>query len=247
MKLSGRAALVTGASTGTGRSIAVCLARNGAQVILSARNHQGLNETQRLIEEAGGKARLLPADLSNLESINGLIKAVKRDYSHVDIIANVAGIWHGENELFADKDFSEFSQKVIVDTYTVGVIAPSLIVNGLLPIISEGGTILNISGTFESGAKGWLPYYVAKKAIEDFTVGLAEELKDKKIRAICISPSDTNTEEYQKYFPEYSNEALDPLEIAELAYKLCSDAGLDDSGKVYVVEKGQQPRVGYHT
>ena len=67
-----------------------------------------------------------------------------------------------------------------------------------------GSKIINISGTFESGAKGWLPYYVSKKAIENLTVGLSQELRDKQIQVNCISPSDTLTESYQKFFPEYA-------------------------------------------
>lgn len=100
----------------------------------------------------------------------------------------------------------------------------------------SGSSVINISGTFENGAKGWLPYYVSKKAIEDFTVGLSEELEDKGIRVNCISPSDTATEAYKKYFPEYIDESVDPSEIADFALKLVKDETMG-SGRIEVVKK----------
>jgi len=100
---------------------------------------------------------------------------------------------------------------------------------------------------FESGAKGWLPYYVSKKAIEDLTIGLAEELKDKDIQVNAISPSDTATEAYKKYFPQYIGEAIEPSEIGKYAVYLCSKEASGITGKVFILKKGKEPYEGYHT
>ena len=124
---------------------------------------------------------------------------------------------------------------------------PQCIVLILESLYEFRGKILNISGTFENGAKGWLPYFVSKKGIEDLTIGLAEELKDKDIQVNAISPSDTATEAYQKYFSQYMNEAIDPKEIAKYAAYLCSDKANKITGKVFVMKKGQEPYEGYHT
>lgn len=148
--------------------------------------------------------------------------------------------------MYAGKDFETFNQRVIVDTYFVGVVAPSLLAHAFIPLMPKGGTILNISGTFESGAKGWLPYYVSKRAIEDLTVGLAEELKEKGIQVNCISLSDTATEAYRKYFPQYINEAIEPEEIAKCAVYLCSSKADKITGKVFVMKKDKTPYEGYH-
>ena len=215
-----RTAVVTGASTGIGRSIAIALAQDGAFVYCVARNRDGLAKTKKLIEQIEGGAEVVSADLADLNSINNLIKTVLEKTKHIDILVNVAGIWHGETEAYAGKSFQEFSQKVILDTYSVGTIAPTLLAHALIPHMSKNSKILNISGTFESGAKGWLPYFVSKKAIEDLTIGLAEELKEKDIQVNCISPSDVNTEQYQKYFPEYAKDAISPETIAHQAVYL---------------------------
>lgn len=247
MKLKNKTAIVTGASTGIGQSIAVGLAKEGAFVYLVARNHKGLLETEVLIKRVNGNSDALVADLSSVEKINNLIEVIKTKTDKVDILANIAGIWHGKDEVYADKDYESFDQKVIVDTYMVGTVAPSLLIHALIPLIPKNGKIINLSGTFENGAKGWLPYYVSKKAIEDLTIGLAEELKDKDIQVNCISPSDTATKAYGKYFPQYMDEAIEPQEIAEQAVYLCSEKTNSITGKVFVMKKGKKPYKGYHT
>lgn len=239
--------IVTGASTGIGRAIAVELAKSDVRVGLVARTEDRLKATQKLIEETNSRAEIFIADLSKIDSINNLISQVKSKINKVDILVNVAGIWHGKDAVYAGKDFETFPQQVMLDTYTVGTIAPTLLAHAFIPLMPKGGKIINISGTFESGAKGWLPYFVSKKAIEDLTIGLAEELKDKGIQVNAVSPSDTATEAYKKYFPQYVPEAIKPEEIAKQVAFLCSDKANNITGKVFVVKKGKEPYEGYHT
>lgn len=148
--------------------------------------------------------------------------------------------------MYAGKRFEEFPERVILDTLMVGTIAPMLLVRAFVPLMPSGSRIINISGTFESGAKGWLPYYVSKRAIEDLTIGLADELKTKGILVNAISPSDTATEAYQKYFPQYVDGAIDPEEIAQEAVFLCSQDANEITGKVFVMKKGKTPYEGFH-
>lgn len=246
IKLTGKIAVVTGASTGIGRAIALAFAREGAFIALIARTEKRLLETKKLIERGGGKAELFICDLSRLASIRNLISKINNRKEKVDIVVNVAGVWHGENEMYAGKHFEDFSERVILDTLMVGTIAPALLVHSLIPLMSSGSCIVNISGTFENGAKGWLPYYVSKRAIEDLTVGLSEELKEKGIRVNAISPSDTATEAYRKYFPQYIDEAIDPEKIAQEAVFLCSQDESGITGKVFVMKRGKTPYEGFH-
>ena len=236
-------AIVTGASTGIGRATAIELGKSGTTVALVARNKEKLEETKRLIEEAGGTGIVFEADLSNIDSINNLIQSIKQEAQQVDILVNIAGIWHGDNEVFAGKDFETFDQKVILDTFSVGLISPTLLVHGLVSIMLQGSNIVNLSGTFENGAKGWLPYYVSKRGIEDLTQGLSEELKDKQINVNCISPSDTATEEYKKYFPEDAVDANSPETIAKEIVNLINS---NQTGQFVVIKKNELIKEGYH-
>ena len=242
-----KTAIVTGASTGIGRAISIELAKNGFRIVLIARTQNRLEETKQLIEKENGEAEIVSADLTSVDSIDKLIDSIKSNHSQIDVLVNVAGIWHGKDEVYAGKDFEQFSQQVILDTYSVGTIAPTLLAHAFIPKMPKGSKIINISGTFENGAKGWLPYFVSKKAIEDLTIGLAEELKEKDIQVNAISPSDTATEAYKKYFPQYMQEAIEPSEIAKQIVYLCSDKANSVTGKVFVMKKGKEPFEGYHS
>lgn len=247
MKFNNKFVVVTGASTGIGRAIAVEFGKQGAMVGLVARRKNELEKTKEMVEKVGGEAEIFVADLSNLASVNNLIKDIKAKNDRLSGLINVAGIWHGESEIFAGKDLESFNQKTILDTYMVGFTAPTLLVHGLIEQLSLGkGKVLNISGTFENGAKGWLPYYTSKRGLEDLTVGLSEELKRLAIDVNCISPSDVATEEYKKYFPEDAQDALPPVEIAKEAMRLCSNLSDGITGKVFVVKKDQKTFEKFH-
>ena len=131
----------------------------------------------------------------------------------------------------------------VLDTFSVGLIAPTLLVHGLVSIMPQGSNIVNLSGTFENGAKGWLPYFVSKRGIEDLTKGLSEEFKDKQINVNCISPSDTATEEYKKYFPEDAIGANSPETIAKETVNLINS---NQTGQFVVVKKNELVKEGYH-
>lgn len=247
MKLKNKFAVVTGSSTGIGQAIALELAKEGAFIALVGRTQDKLLKTKSLITKNGGQSEVFLGDFTKLDSLEALIALIKQREDKVDILVNVAGIWHGKDEVYAGKNFESFPKQVILDTYAVGLTAPTLLAHAFIPLMPKGGKILNISGTFESGAKGWLPYYVSKKGIEDLTIGLAEELKDKGIQVNAISPSDTATEAYKKYFSQYIGEAIDPGEIAKHAAYLCSEEANSITGKVFVMKKGKEPYEGYHT
>jgi NAD(P)-dependent dehydrogenase (short-subunit alcohol dehydrogenase family) len=214
-------------------------------VFLVARRQDELDKTKEMIEKDGGVAHILVADLSSVDSINGLIVSVKALTDRIDVLCNIAGVWHGEREVYAGKSFQEFNQSIILDTMTVGVIAPLVLSHGLLPLMAEHSKIINLSGTFEDGAKGWLPYYVSKRSIEDLTIGLSQELADKNVQVNCISPSDTATESYERFFPQYMGQAVDPKEIAQAFIDL-SDPKRSETGKVIVVKKGMERKELFH-
>ena len=237
MMLKDKFAIVTGASTGIGQAIAIILGSKGAFVALNGRSEKKLNETKKLIIDKGGESKIFKADLSQIDSIFDLIARIKNETNHVDILVNAAAIWHGESEVYAGIDFESFSVDVILDTYTVGTTAPTLLSHAFIPMMKNESKIINISGTFDRGAKGWLPYYVSKKAIEELTIGLSQELKEKNIQVNCISPSDTATEEYKKYFPEFIEKAIAPEEIAKYALFLCSKEAKNINGVIKVIKK----------
>ena len=238
--------IITGASTGIGKVTAITFANNGYKVFLVARSKDKLQAVADQIILEGGVAEVIVTDLSDMNSINSLIKNVTDKVDSINAIINIAGSWHSKDNVYADLDFSDFSQKVILDTYTVGFTAPTVIVHGLLPLMQRNSKIINLSGTFKGGAKGWLPYYASKRAIEDLTIGLSQELSGRGIQVNCVSPSDTATESYAKHFPQYVDEAIEPEKIAEKIFELCAENN-QTTGKVIVMKKGEEPFEGFHS
>jgi short-subunit dehydrogenase len=235
-------AIVSGASTGIGREVAIEFAKNNFEVGLVGRNLDGLIETKKMIEDNRGSAKIYECDLANIKDISELVEKIKDETNQIDLIANIAGIWHGKDSVFSGINFEKFEEKILLETMEVGIIAPMLLVNKLLPLM-VGGDIINLSGTFENGGKGWLPYYVSKRAIEDFTIGLADELKEKNIKVNCVSPSDTATENYQKFFPQYIDESIDPKIIAKKFIEIINS---EDRGKIWVIKKDKEIVEGFH-
>lgn len=241
MNNTNKFAVVTGASTGIGRAVAVELGKQEYFVFLVARSGDKLNKTKELVEQAGGEASVVICNLDNL-NFTELVATIKSKTNNVDYLFNIAGIWHGKNEVYAGKNLETFSERVIKNTFNVGLISPVLLSHSLIPLMAKGSSIVNLSGTFESGAKGWLPYFVSKRGIEDFTIGLSEELKEKGINVNCVSPSDTATEEYKKYFPEYAKDAQTPEEVARFVIEVSQK---DISGKIFIIKDGKSSE-GFH-
>lgn len=239
-------AVVTGASSDLGGAIAQALSQNGYHIALAGRSHPKLATLADSIAKRGGTSTIFASDLSKLDGINKLIDEVKKDTTHVDVLINAAAIWHGDNEVFANRDFAAFPQKVVVDTLMVGLTAPTLISHALIPLMPPKSKIINISGVFADLVKGWSPYYVSKRGIEDLTISLATELESRDIQVNAISPNDVATQPYQKYFPQYYSEGIDPNEVANFVIKLCSGEADMATGKVYVIAKDQPVVEQFH-
>lgn len=222
--LSRKKAVVTGASTGIGREICLILAREGATLALVGRKEEELKKTQEMVISNGGKAEIFIADLRSESSVVG--EKILNAFTDIDIIVNVAGVWHNNDRAYYGPKLWEMSDEEVLEVMEVGIIAPMILTKTLLPsmISKRAGKVLNISGTFENGAKGWLHYYVSKKALEELTIGLSQELREYKIQVNTISPSDTYTEAYHKFYPEESAEiCMDPKDIARFALELLID------------------------
>jgi 3-oxoacyl-[acyl-carrier protein] reductase len=237
MELNGKTAVVTGASTGIGRAIAVALAGKGTNVALLGRRIDQLQHTRDLVRSAGGSAVVYPVDLRDAESVEATAGRIMAEVDDLAVIANVAGVWHDDEKAYQGPLLYETPVEEVLEVLRVGIEAPMVLTAKLLPPMVEAGEghVVNISGTFSDGAGGWLHYYVSKKAIEDFTVGLAEELRDSELQVNCVCPADVATEAYQRFYPEYAAVAVRPDEIAEVVMNLLSDGFRHVTGQIIEV------------
>ncbi|HSX02486.1 MAG TPA: SDR family oxidoreductase [Candidatus Saccharimonadia bacterium] len=217
-----RIAFVTGASSDIGRSIVRHLTETGWRVICPS--HTEL-------------------DLADLDAVAVYAENLKNNTDKVGVFVHVAGIWHDSDQVLADKPFATFKASQISEAMNVGVISAMILTCALLQN-EQFSSVIGISGTFNSGAKGWLPYYASKRALEDFLLGLSQDQDALKVYG--ISPADTATKAYGKFYPEYMSEAQSPDSIAELALRLLEGDEKYVSGTIIEVRDGK-PSEGFHS
>lgn len=245
-KLKGKVALITGASTGIGRAIALIFATEGAIVSLNGRNEAALLKTLEMAKDRWSTVRgaVFVADLRDHAAIRNLVIEVVKTWKRIDILVNAAGVYHDQQRTFVDIPLQDYAPYDISDIYMVGISAPTILCRDTIPFMPGGAKIINISGSFErfgdKAAKGWLPYFVACKAMEQMTVGLAQELRNRQIQVNCISPSAVLTESYVKFFPTWASQkglCLNPEDVAALALFLASSESDHLSGQIITIRQ----------
>ncbi len=185
-----KVALVTGASRGIGRAIAIALAEYNFTVACFARNREKLDETATLIESQGGKASIHTGDVSNDEDINTLINEVSADHGGIDVLVNNAGITEGA----AAKNISPDRFREVLN---VNLVAPYSLSRAVQPIMKArgGGVIINVGSTYGStGVANNSPYCSSKAGLEGLTRALAREWARDQIRVICVAPGFVKTD-----------------------------------------------------
>ena len=221
--LSGKTALVTGASKGIGRAIALAYAAKGANVALVARSKDALNVLAEQIGELGREALPIAADLGDEAEIKLVASAVLERFNQVDILVNNAGIIHPMIDLV---DFDPGLWRRVID---VNLIGPALLTGAVLPSMIErgSGTVINVSSIGgRKGSAGRTAYRAAKSALINLTESVAAEAKPHGINVNCICPGPVDTEGFREAYPERSSSSalMRPEEIAEIAVFLASDA-----------------------
>jgi 3-oxoacyl-[acyl-carrier protein] reductase len=188
--LSGKVAIVTGASKGIGAGIAKELAAAGASVVVNyASSREGADRVVAAIEGAGGKAFAVQADVAKPGDIKRLFAAAKEAYGALDILVNNAGVFAFEPlEAVTEREFHrEF------DTNVLGtILATQEAANHFGP---KGGSVINISSVVSLNAMpNSVVYSATKSAVDSVTRVLAAELGPRRIRVNAIAPGGVETE-----------------------------------------------------
>ncbi len=188
--LSGKVALVTGASSGIGAATAVALAAAGVTVALSARRKGRLDELVAQIEASGGKALALPGDMAVEADALGAVADTVARLGRIDILINSAGVMQAGG--IEGADLAEYRRVIDINllatVYTSQAAIPHMLAQGV-------GDIINISSL--AGRKGGPEtnaYSASKHAVNAMTNGMRQELGDRNIRVSFLMPGATETE-----------------------------------------------------
>ena len=194
--LFGKIALVTGASRGIGKGIALEFAKQGAVVCISGRSLQPLEETAAQIRALGTEALCIQADVTDPAQVREMVQTVLDRYGRIDILVNNAGI-------SKEMPFLEMPVEVFDEIMTTNMRSVMLVTKAVLPHMVEQkyGRIINIgSGAALRGLPGSAAYSASKGAVVTFTQALGDEMRkiEKNIRINAICPGPVDTEMFQK-------------------------------------------------
>lgn len=243
--LEGRVALITGASRGLGRAMAVALAHGGAKLALVARDEDKLKETAAEVTAAGSEARVFIADVAREADVERLKHEVSQAFGHVDILINNAGMNHRKNLV----DFTLDEWQRVMDTNVTSVF---LMCRAFIPMMKGRGygRIINMTSIMAHvSLPGRTVYSTTKTALLGLTRALAQEVAADGITVVGISPgpfgTDMNIPVMQN--PELNAQFISKIplgrwgkveEIGQLALFLCSDGAGFITGTDILIDGG---------
>jgi NAD(P)-dependent dehydrogenase (short-subunit alcohol dehydrogenase family) len=215
MQLKNKVALITGASSGIGKEIAKLFAKEGALVILTARNLDKLKEVQKEIEKNNGCADSFSMDTTNRAQIKETIKNIIKKYKKIDILINNAGIvkWGSIEDVSYEDFYANVNVNLLGHFNCIKETVPHM-------LEEKSGSIVNIiTGTVKNTKAGRVAYAASKYGQAGLSNAVHEDLKDKGISVVAVYPGKTDTPIHDSYMNKDDPERkrmLKPEEVAEV-------------------------------
>ena len=249
-RLTGRAAVVTGAGRGIGAACAIALAEAGADVVIAARTEEQLREVAKQVEATGRRAVVVPADLNDLDVMAELVEAATKAFGRLDVIVNNHGGW-------MPRPLLDVSPGHLERAFRYNVSSAHALVRAAVPVMlsGDGGAVVNISSMAGRVApRGFSAYGTAKAALSHYTRLAAAELAPRiRVNAIAVGTIATSAvdvvvkDESMLAFIEETalvRRIGQPEDIAACVIYLSSPAGDFVTGKVFEVDGGaERPQV----
>ncbi len=243
MALSGRVALVTGASQGIGRTCALRLAKEGAAVAVAARNREKLNELVSEITAAGGKAAAFALDVADEEQVKSAIKAAIAQFGKIDILVNNAGITRDQLVMRMKRaDWDAVLQTNLTSAY----LCIQQVIGSMLK--QRWGRIINITSIFgQMGQAGQANYAASKAGLIGLTMAIAREVGSRNITCNAVAPGFIDTAMTAGLGDEFKQAAVkqiplgrvgSPEDVAGAVAFLASDEASYITGHVLNVNGG---------
>ena len=203
LRLDDKTALVTGASQGIGEAVARLLGRQGARVVLAARNEEKLNRLAAEIDAGGGCARPLVLDVTQPETFGERLKSLPPDYAAVDVLVNNAGIT--ADNLLARMSLDEW-ERVLRTNLTGAFALTKEVVRGMIK--RRWGRVISVSSVVGMmGNAGQANYAAAKAGLIGFSKSLARELGSRNVTVNVVAPGYVQTAMTER-LPEAAREEL---------------------------------------
>jgi NAD(P)-dependent dehydrogenase (short-subunit alcohol dehydrogenase family) len=237
--LKGRIALVTGASRGIGRAMALALAQAGAHVVAVARTTGGLEELDDEIKKAGGTASLVPMDLRKFDGLDQLAAVVFERWKKLDILIGNAGILGRLSPL------GHIEPKLWDDVMAVNVTANWRLIRAFDPLLrrSDAGRVVFVTSAAAYKLLAyWGPYSVSKAALEALAKTYAAETATTSVKINLLDPGPVRTRMRAQAMPGEDPQTLPPPEAVAAASLPLVCQQLKESGEIFAFRNGKLHR-----
>ncbi len=238
-----KVALITGASRGIGKATAEKFARNGYNLALVSRSRESLEKVREELQETGSEILIFPADVSDFNRAQEIVKDVHDHFGRIDVLVNNAGTTLDKFLLRT----SESDWDTIININLKSVFNYSKPVSKIM-LKQKHGVIINVSSVVGIiGNAGQASYAASKAGILAFTKSLAKELGSRNIRVVAVAPGFIETALTEKLPEDVKKYYLDqialkrfgkPEDVANLIYFLASDEASYISGQTFIIDGG---------
>jgi NAD(P)-dependent dehydrogenase (short-subunit alcohol dehydrogenase family) len=235
-RLAGRLALITGATRGIGRAVALAYAREGAHVILTGRTAGALEEVDDEIRAAGGSATLLALDLKRLEKVDALGPTIYQRWQKLDILVANGGILGPLSPL------GHIPADAWDDVMTINLTANWRLIRTLDPLLrmSDAGRAIFVSSGAASKPRAyWGPYAVSKAGVEALARTYADEVANTAVRVNMINPGPTRTRMRAQAFPGEDPATLKTPEDVVPTFVRLAEPACNDNGRLFDLRSGE--------
>ena len=241
--LNDKIAIVTGASQGIGETIAVEMAKSGANVFCIARNKNALDSTINKIISNGDKASAYSCDISNNKQFNNIVTDVFKEYGSIDILVNNAGITNDTLLMrMKEEDWDSVINTNLKSVYKLS----QAVIKSMMK--KRYGRIINISSVVgHTGNAGQTNYAATKAGISGFTKSLAQEIGSREVTVNCVAPGFIDTDMTRALSEDQRQQLLghiplgrlgSPIDVAHAVCYLASDLAGYVTGETIHVNGG---------
>ena len=231
--LQGKVALVTGASQGLGRALALAYAKEGASLVVNSRSEEGIRPVAGEVEGLGAEVLAVAADVSKGEDARRLVKEAVGRFGGIDILANNAGLL---GPRVAIEEYPEEEWRRVIDANLTG---PYLVSKAAIPHLREGASIINVvSGVSVEGRAEWGAYSVSKFGVDGLSQILAAELEARGVRSNAVDPGGMRTDMRAAAYPEEDPQTrITPEENTVVFLYLASDESKGVTGQRFKAQE----------